>query len=180
MCTTPCGFYSFYSRMEYRAFAHGFIVDENDLIILSQDSELYYSAGYLALKALLVSLSDTTQRLMLYGFDSTLKNKEVTGHIKDGIMQYIHVEAFLSFAGREITKENVENVIRSLGMEPDEKLIDLLVRSSPKSHLIYVYAYYLLVAEGSDVTAQNICKVVDAVGIVPDLERVKDIFAFVK
>ncbi len=166
--------------MVYCAFAHGFIVDENDLIIPPEDSELYYAAGYFALKALLVSLSDTTQRLMLYGFDSTLKNKEIARHIKDGIMQYIHVEAFLSFAGREITKENVETVVRSLGMEPDGELIDLVVSSSPKSHLIYIYAYYLLVAEGSEVTPQNICKVVESVGIVPDLKRVNDIFAFVK
>ncbi len=166
--------------MIYCAFAHGFIVDENDLIIPPQDNDLYYAAGYLALKALLVSLSDTTQKLMLYGFDSTLKNKEVAGHIKDGIMQYIHVEAFLSFAGREITRENVENVAISLGMEPDEKLIDLIIQSSPKSHLIYIYAYYLLVAEGKEVTAQNICKVVESVGLVADIKRVNEILAFIK
>lgn len=155
-------------------------MDENDLVLPSQDSELYYASGYLALKALLVSLFDTTQRLMLYGFEHTLKDKDIALHIQDGMMQYIHAEAFLSFAGREITEEGIAAVVSSMGIEPDMKLIGLLVHSSPKSHLIYVYAYYLLVAEGREVNEKSICKVVESVGIVPDIERVKDVFAFVK
>ena len=156
-----------------------FLVEENNLIIPTKDQELYYEAGYLALKALLYSLCDTMQKLMLASFDSILKDKEVAQHISDGIMQYIHAAAFLSFASREINKENISAVVRSLGLVPDERMIDILISSGARSHLIYVYAYYLLVASGKEVNEANICMVVESVGIVPEAKRVGDVLSLI-
>ena len=58
------------------------------------------------------------------------------------------------------------------------KLIRVLLDAGIKSHLVYIYAYYFLVANGSEPSEANILGVVRTLGLQPDKERVMDILEF--
>ncbi len=131
-----------------------------------------------AIKAITKAISVSSSDYMIATLDRLAGDKEIKAHVKDGIMDYLYVAGFLSFAGKEITRPRMEKVLRAVGITPDDKLITLLLRKGIKSHLMYVYSYYFLVAIGAMPTPEKMMAVVGALGRTPDRKRAGLVFKF--
>lgn len=153
--------------------------ESGDLVFPIKDQRIYYESGYLALKAIINSVAISSQNAMLIELKNVLGDKEITENVEKGVMQYLYAAGFLGFAGREITKDSLGKTLSAIGVSPDEKLLDIVIRSGIKNHLVYIYAYYFLVANGKDPNAQSIGKVVEAIGMPAEGERIKEALSFI-
>ena len=115
-------------------------------------------------RAIVNRISEISMQVLTNELEELLECKDVNENIPNGVMLYIYVAAFLNFSARPINKENISNVVKSLGVEPNEKMIMVLVDNNMRSHLIYVYATYLLLAVGIMPEKESIKKVVEAIG----------------
>jgi len=147
--------------------------------ISGAEMEYYRDIGYESLKAVINALGDTAQRLIMYGLQKALENPKIKAHVKDGIMHYLYVAAFLSFSGREITKESLGSIIKSLDIKPNELFVDMILKADIESHLVYAYAFYLLLASGKSTSEANVMKVIAALGMEPDRTRAAAIRTFI-
>ncbi len=109
-------------------------------------------------------VSQISARILIDELQELIDYKDVRDNIPNGIMLYVYTAAFLSFSARAINAENISNVVRSIGVKPDQKLIDMLVNNNIRGHLIYVYATYLLLAAGIMPEKETIRKVVESIG----------------
>lgn len=117
-----------------------------------------------SLIAIIKAITDTSSKLVTAELEQLLEKPEIINAPKN-IMTYMYAAGFLSFSGRELNKENLCNVVKSLGIEPDEDLIEILLspKLDIKGHLIYVYGFYFLLVNGVIPTEDNIIKVVSSV-----------------
>ncbi len=115
-------------------------------------------------RVILTRVSEISLRILTSELEEIIECKEVKDNLPNGIMLYIYTSAFLSFAGRSINKENISNVLKSMGITPNEQMIDVLMRNKIRSHLIYVYATYLLLAAGILPEKEKVKKVVESIG----------------
>lgn len=137
--------------------------------------ELGEDIGYTTLKAIVKAVAEASVNIIMDSFESAFQSDEVKANVKNGIMSYLYAAGFLSFAGREITKDSVFSVLNAVGIEPNPLLTDIMLRSGIKSHLVYAYAFYFLLINGKSTSEANILRVIDAIGLNPDKERVKEI-----
>lgn len=120
------------------------------------------------LKAVIKAIFATSEQLMMSTLNEALKNKEFALHLNDGIVRYLYAAALLGFVGKEINRENLAGVIRSLDIEPNYKFIDIVLTTNIKGHLAYVYAYYYLLVNGMMVSAQRLADTVESLGAKAD------------
>ncbi len=144
-----------------------------------QSAELIGRVTYKGLIAILEAISATSTQIIVQGLSDTLDSKDVKGALNSGILPYLYAAGLLSYAGRDIDKKSVSKVVASLGLKPQNDLIDIVLRTGVKGHLIYVYAFYFLIATGRQTTKENIKKVVEALGVKPDSEDIDYVLKYV-
>ena len=105
-----------------------------------------------------------------------MESPEIKSNIGKGIVNYVLAAGLLSFAGREIDKKNLTAVVASMGITPDSKMADSLLLTGAKSHLVYLYAYYFLLAGKVPVSEEKMIDVIAALGLKPDRDRAKRMF----
>lgn len=125
-------------------------------------------AQYMSLKVIVNAVSTSCSRIILSELKKLLGTPEVNSRMKNGIMPYIYAAGFLSFAGREISADNIGKLMSSVGLAADSGIMDVLNGSNLKSHLIYVYAFYFLMANGVAPTSNEVMAVVEAMGMHAD------------
>ena len=125
------------------------------------------------LKALVESLTSAANDLVISAFRSVMTKSTIRRNISKGIMPYIYAAGFLSYAGREINEQNLAKAVSSIGLQPDQKMIKAFIASGITSHVMYVYAYYYLLAEGQQPTVENIIKIAASFDFPTDAERIK-------
>lgn len=135
---------------------------------------------YEAIEAILSDISATSCIVIMHGLSGVLKGKEVDALINDGILPYIYAAGFLSFAGREITFASLSNMVRSLGIVPDDRIITLFLGSGVRSHLIYLYSFYFLLANGIEPTKERIAEIVTSLGMAVDPIALDDVLGFLR
>ncbi len=128
---------------------------------------------YSTLKVIINAVAQTSAQIVANEFVRAMGSSKVKGRIDESIMPYLYAAGFLSFAGREIDSDNVKRIVKSIGIEPDERYISALMSVKIESHLIYVYAFYYLIANGKQASEDNISKVVKSLGIEPNSERIR-------
>ncbi len=124
-----------------------------------------HEASFDAVSAMVGAVSFTTDEYMKTVVKRISKNKEISAHIKDGIMQYVYIVGLLSLSGREITVANLSNVMWAIGEEPDKEMINIIMRGDLKSRGVYIYAYFFLLASGKQATVEAVTATVDSLGI---------------
>jgi ribosomal protein L12E/L44/L45/RPP1/RPP2 len=132
------------------------------------------------LRAVIGSISSTSEQLLMSGLNSALENGDFIAHLDDGIVRYLYAAAFLSFAGKDISKDNLANVIKSLDVEPDDEFMDIILATKFKSHLAYIYTYYFLLVNGMAVTEKKLIATVKFLGIKADRETAAEVLKFVQ
>jgi ribosomal protein L12E/L44/L45/RPP1/RPP2 len=150
----------------------------NESITLSDST--YVQARYATLEAIINSVTSSSAKLIMLELRKVLSDKEVQESLTEGIMPYIYAAGFLSFAGREITKDSLTKTIESVGIKPNIKHIETLGKVGLKSHLIYLYAFYFILANGHMATEKDMEKVVESVGADTDHKNAQDILKFLE
>ena len=113
--------------------------------VLSPD----WSAGdarYSALKAIIDEITNCSDSYMSMALGVLMQRPEIRKHIDGGVMPYLYAAGLLSFAGREITDESLSKLLKVIGVKPDRKLLDIIMESGVKSHLVYIYSFYFLLS----------------------------------
>lgn len=131
------------------------------------------------LKALMGAIASTEISYMSAEFRRIVETKGIIEHAGE-MMPYLYAAAFVSYAGREITEESVGAVLRATGFVPDRSLMRLFEASKAKSHLVYIYSYYFLLALGREGTAGGMMSLVKALGMDADEARANDVLLFLK
>jgi hypothetical protein len=70
-------------------------------------------------------------------------------------------------------------MMRSIGIQPKKDIIELVSRTFKQNHLLYVYAYYFLVANGKESNRKNISRVVESLGIKVNKNTLKEALAYI-
>ena len=122
----------------------------------------------------------TSEQLMMSALDNALQNEVFASHLDDGIIRYLYAAALLSFAGKEISRQNLAEAIRSLGIEPNREFIDIVLSTKIKGHLAYVYAYYFLLVNGVTVSERGLMAAVESLGIKADRRNASEVLKFVQ
>ena len=135
---------------------------------------------YEALEAILKDISLTSSKMIMHSLSGVLRDRAVVDLLKHGVMSYIYAAGFLSFAGREINEESLSNAVHSLGMVPNKKVIRLFLESRVKSHLVYIYSFYFLLANGERATKQRIAHVAESLGMKADHAAIDQVIEFLK
>jgi ribosomal protein L12E/L44/L45/RPP1/RPP2 len=135
------------------------------------------SAKYAALRVVVDSLASASAEYISSALKRLLESDEIRAHVKEGIMPYLYAAGLLSFAAKEINEENLTTLIRIIGVEPNEYLIGVLLRTGIRSHLVYIYAFYYLSIGSRAVTAEKMEEVVEALGIQPDRDIAEEMRA---
>ncbi len=140
----------------------------------------YIEAKYSTLNAIINAVTASSASIIMAELKKILDDKEIQSNLNEGIMPYIYAAGFLSFAGREINASSLSKTVASLGIEPNTDYISMLEKLSLKSHLIYLYAFYFVLANGRMASKDDLVRVVEAVGAEPDLKRAEEIIKFVE
>ncbi len=141
------------------------------------DEDTYRAASIATLKAIINTLATSSAEFIVAELQRLLGEETVMKHLS-AIMPYLYAAGFLSYAGREINAESVTKVLKGAGIEADPEIVDLLFKANVKSHLIYIYSYYFLVALGKLGTASEIADVVRSLGLEAEESRIGDVIAF--
>lgn len=135
---------------------------------------------YEAIEDILNDISAISSKMLMHSLSGVLRDHDVVDLLKQGIMPYIYAAGFLSFAGREINEENLTNTISSLGMTPSKRIIGLFLESRVRSHLVYVYSFYFLLANGERATKERMVRVAESLGIKADHVAIDQVIDFLK
>jgi ribosomal protein L12E/L44/L45/RPP1/RPP2 len=119
-------------------------------------------------KAVLESISVTTEAILLSEFDKFMKSNEFMLASKNKFMSYISALAILSLALKDESKENVSRIMGAIGLDFDEKVFELIPKTYMNNRIVYVYAFYFLVINGQETSEAKIRDVVEALGIAFD------------
>ena len=143
------------------------------------DTDTYLATSFAAIKAVIQAVSSATAKFMEAELERIVSDEDVKTHIKQ-LMPYLLTAALLSYSGREITEENLEKVLSVLGLPLNERAVVLLFDASVHTHLVYIYAYYFLMAFGKGGTESEILDIVKSLGMKPDETGAKEALAFLK
>ncbi len=130
--------------------------------------------------AIVTALTSTTKVVMIAGFKKFMETDHIREVFAQGLMPYVYAAGFLSFAGREITEDNLTKAINSIGMTPNPAHIEALLKTGITSHLMYIYAYYYLLAVGQEPTITRIINVTKEFGIPPNADRAGEALVYIK
>lgn len=138
---------------------------EDDSNNVGGDAVLLKDVDYEVTKAVLDSISVTTEAILLSEYDKFLKSNEFMLKAKNNFMSYVSAIAILSLALKEETEENVSRLMGTIGLDFDGKVFDVVPKNYVHNHLVYVYAFYFLVINGKETTEINLRNVVEALGM---------------
>lgn len=147
---------------------------------MPRSEQLIGRRRYGAIEAILGDICVDSDKIIMHGLSNVLKDREVDDLIRNGIMPYIYAAGFLSFAGREINWENMSKAVSAVGVVPDEQRVNLFLRSGVRSHLIYLYSFYFLLANGENPTEERIAHVVGSMGIAVDHAALEEVLDFLR
>lgn len=152
---------------------------DSDVSVENIDTDTYLATSFAAIKAVIQAISSTTARVMEAEFERIVSDEDVRAHIKQ-LMPYLFAAGLLSYSGREINEENLEKVLGVLDLPLNERAVVLLFDASIGSHLIYIYAYYFLMAFGKAGTESEILNIVESLGMKPDATRMREVLTFLR
>ena len=131
------------------------------------------------LRALMSAIASTESSFISAEFRRIVQTPAIIEHANE-MMPYLYAAAYISYAGREITEETVGAVLRAARFVPDRKLLRMLENANVKSHLMYIYSYYFLLALGRVGSTDEIMKLVSSLGMEADESRANDVLLFLK
>ena len=128
----------------------------------------------------IIKTANLISYLILFELDIVVKSQGVltkvymkleSTKIEREVTPYIGAVMFLSFNGKEVTRENVITIIRAIGIEPNNNYLNFISSLNLKNNIIaYAPVVYYLKVVRKEVTLENVLKVISAMGVEPDEE----------
>ena len=155
--------------------------DTNTVAVMesARDGDASLRSAYEGLGAIVEQVEASSKKIIMLKLMELLNDKNVVANMRNGMMSYIYAAGLLSFSGREISRKSMASVIRSIGIRPDGRMIDLILGAGIRSHLVYVYAFYFLLANGIEPTVKGMMGVASSLGVGGDESTAREIFDFV-
>lgn len=147
---------------------------------MSSSSEASIAATHTALNAIFASASSSTLVAMESGICKILESKRVSSRLHKGIRPYLHTAGFVDLIGKEINEENLRDIVGALGVKPSKEMIEAVLSTGVKSHVLYINTFYLLLANGKEIDDASMSAVIKALGMKPDHNRIKEVIAICK
>lgn len=126
--------------------------------------------------ALIHEIADVSSRILENEFRELMTKNEILEEVPKGMMTYICAAAFLSFSGRAINKSNISKLVTLLGIKPKNSIIDILLSTEIRSHLIYIYGFYFLLSNGIKPTEKKVLNIVASMGEIGNKKTVVEAF----
>jgi ribosomal protein L12E/L44/L45/RPP1/RPP2 len=142
-------------------------------------SALPKSVDYDITKAILDSISTTTEAILLSEFEKFLNNEDFMRATRNKPMAYLSAIAVLSLALKDESKENISKAMEAVGLDFDGDVFDKLPKIYLHNHLVYVYAFYFLMINGKETSGSNIRSVVEAIGMAFDRKTFEESLEFI-
>lgn len=130
---------------------------------------LLKDVNYEVTKAVIESISEATESILLSEFEKYLKDNDFLLASKDSFMSYVSALALLSLALEEESEENMAKVMTAIGLDFDHRVFSKIPKYYVRNRLVYVYAFYFLVINGRRIDVPEVRAVVEALGV--DFDR---------
>ena len=118
------------------------------------------------LKSLAVLLAKISTRELT----KAMENKNIQDISKSDLSPYLAAVFTLAFTGKDIDKENISRLIKSLGLIPRTEILEKLSSVHFKNNLIYAAAVYFLFLSNRELNVENIMVTIRALELHPDSE----------
>ncbi|VVB76912.1 Uncharacterised protein [uncultured archaeon] len=145
----------------------------------AKSSVLLRNYDYDVVKAVLESISATSEAILLSQFKGMLKDDELLLAMSKRTLPYVSALQLLTFALKDKSKENLENVMSTIGLEFDEKVTDALSVRYAQNHLVYVYAFYFLSINGKETNEENLRALIEMLGLKFDRKTLEEALGFI-
>ncbi len=89
--------------------------------------------------------------------------------IETSDLSYIASLSTLALCGRDIDKGEVTKLLVSVGIEPDDRMLDRFVAFRIKNYLVYVNCLFYLLDTGTEPSVEALVKTARALDIYPDV-----------
>jgi ribosomal protein L12E/L44/L45/RPP1/RPP2 len=113
--------------------------------------------------------SDAFSYIVIENVRKAMKSPEVKSHVNSGILTYIAAAGALTFAGRNVEKDSVARLIRSVDIKPEDELLDAVGVFRAGNSLVYMMCIYFLTSVKQEPNVKNLLEVVKAMEMTPDI-----------
>lgn len=161
-----------YSR-EYMQGSYNFVSTK-----MSQGGvdEKFFKKLYLGM----LDLSGDMSELAIRELNNTIEASTEESRAGPEALPYLTAIGSLAFAGREITADNVSALIKSIGVEPQELLLDKFGPVRFNNPVTYIIAIYYLYSMDLDLDSASVCRIVKALGMEADSILAETVLAYYK
>jgi ribosomal protein L12E/L44/L45/RPP1/RPP2 len=143
------------------------------------ENEAMAEVVFESVSAIVNSLMDTEKVFLQTNF-RRLTGFEGARNRLDEIVPYAFAGALLSLSCKEINEESITALLSGVGIKPDPESISVITRTWSKNHILYIYAYYFLLALGKDsIDSGDLIKVVKSLGNDTNENTAGEALAFV-
>ena len=118
----------------------------------------------------LKSLAVLLAKISVRELNKAMENKNMQDVAKSDLSPYLAAAFTLAFTGKDIDKENISRLIRSLGLIPRTEILEKLSSVHFKNNLIYAAAVYFLFLSNKELNVENIMVTIRALELHPDSE----------
>lgn len=130
--------------------------------------------------AIINTLMSTEKAFLQINFKRLIESEEARDNLEK-LIPYVYGSALLSLSGKDINKETLSAVVSSAGIMVNPDYASIVSRVWNKSHLLYIYAYYFLLAFGKeDISKKDLLKVVRSLGADADEKTAEETLTFIK
>lgn len=131
----------------------------------SQGQEIYLKL----FKGMLDEISGASTDVLVEGANDLLSDGQVRKYFASKRIQpYVYLSGLLNLLGRDMTRENMSNALKSVGITPDEDMIETVLNANNENGVMYIYSIYFLVILGKEPNVKNICDLVKSLGATPN------------
>jgi ribosomal protein L12E/L44/L45/RPP1/RPP2 len=135
----------------------------------NEDKKLGKDVYVTLFKSIIGEVLNLSSTALLIGGTKYLEDKEIEEYMTDNKVQaYMYISGFLNLLGRDISRDNMCKVLKSIDINPDTKTIDALLQVNSENDVIYIYSIYLLNVLGKQTNIKNIMSIVGSLGIKPN------------
>ncbi len=139
----------------------------------SMDVEMQLKEGvdrdtFIKFRKVISELSYTMADFFINEINLKLKNTDILERFGNEALPYIWAVSSLCFAGMDIYRENIGELLLAVGVKPRDDLMDAIMELRFRNKLIYVISLNYLVFIGVEPTVESTIDVSKAMGATPD------------
>lgn len=137
-------------------------------VTLSPERSPQLKAAFDKFRGIVLEFSSLMSDFFIQELDTTLKNNPKFDTMDPEIYNYLWTLSTLSFAGRDVDKEDVKKLISAVGFKPNDVMLDAIVSLRFRNKLVYIISLYYLISVDAKPTLENVLATAKAMEAIPD------------